>query len=55
MQNIEINFNKYFKMFNIFSISLILISIVLAKLSNEKNKKLNNPKGNDSPSNNHSI
>ena len=29
MQNIEINFNKYFKMFNIFSISLILISIVL--------------------------
>jgi len=29
MQNIEINFNKYFKIFNIFSISLILISIVL--------------------------
>ena len=29
MQNIEINFNKYFKTFNIFSISLILISIVL--------------------------
>ena len=29
MQNIEINFNKYFKIFNIFSSSLILISIVL--------------------------
>ena len=29
MQNIEINFNKYFKVFNIFSISLILISIIL--------------------------
>ena len=29
MQNIEINFNKYFKIFNVFSISLILISIVL--------------------------
>ena len=29
MQNIEINFNKYFKIFNIFSISLILISIIL--------------------------
>ena len=29
MQNIEINFNKYFKIFNIFSGSLILISIVL--------------------------
>ena len=29
MQNIEINFNKYFKIFNIFSISLILISIFL--------------------------
>jgi preprotein translocase SecF subunit len=29
MQNIEINFNKYFKIFNIFSTSLILISIVL--------------------------
>ena len=29
MQNIEINFNKYFKIFNIFSVSLILISIVL--------------------------
>ena len=29
MQNIKINFNKYFKIFNIFSISLILISIVL--------------------------
>ena len=29
MQYIEINFNKYFKIFNIFSISLILISIVL--------------------------
>ena len=29
MQNIEINYNKYFKIFNIFSISLILISIVL--------------------------
>ena len=29
MQNIEINFNKYFKIFNIFSKSLILISIVL--------------------------
>ena len=29
MQNIEINFNKYFKLFNIFSISLITISLVL--------------------------
>jgi len=29
MQNIEINFNKYFKIFNIFSGLLILISIVL--------------------------
>ena len=29
MQNIEINFNKYFKIFNIFSGSLILISIFL--------------------------
>ena len=29
MKNIEINFNKYFKIFNIFSISLILISIIL--------------------------
>ena len=29
MQNIEINFNKYFKIFNIFSVSLMLISIVL--------------------------
>ena len=29
MQNIEINFNKYFKIFNIFSSSLILISILL--------------------------
>ena len=29
MQNIEINFNKYFKIFNIFSGSLILISIIL--------------------------
>ena len=29
MQNIEINFNKYIKIFNIFSSSLILISIVL--------------------------
>ena len=29
MQNIEINFNKYFKIFNVFSISLILISIFL--------------------------
>ena len=29
MQNIEINFNKYFKVFNIFSGSLILISIIL--------------------------
>ena len=29
MQNNQINFNKYFKIFNIFSISLILISIVL--------------------------
>jgi len=29
MQNIEINFNKYFRVFNIFSISLILISIIL--------------------------
>jgi len=29
MPNIEINFNKYFKIFNVFSISLILISIVL--------------------------
>ena len=29
MQNIEINFNKYFKIFNIFSVSLMLISIIL--------------------------
>ena len=29
MQNNRINFNKYFKIFNIFSISLMLISIVL--------------------------
>ena len=29
MQNNQINFNKYFKIFNIFSISLMLISIVL--------------------------
>ncbi len=29
MKNIEINFNKYFKIFNIFSITLILISIIL--------------------------
>ena len=29
MQNNQINFNKYFKIFNIFSISLILISIIL--------------------------
>ena len=29
MPNIEINFNKYFKIFNVFSISLILISIFL--------------------------
>ena len=29
MQNIKINFNKYFKIFNVFSISLILISIFL--------------------------
>ena len=29
MQNIEINFNKYFKIFNIFSGLLILISIIL--------------------------
>ena len=29
MQNNQINFNKYFKIFNIFSVSLMLISIVL--------------------------
>ena len=29
MKNLEINFNKYFKIFNIFSITLILISIIL--------------------------
>ena len=29
MQNNQINFNKYFKIFNVFSVSLMLISIVL--------------------------
>ena len=29
MEIIKLNFNKYFKVFNIFSISLILISIIL--------------------------
>ena len=29
MENNKINFNKYFKLFNIFSISLVLLSIVL--------------------------
>ena len=29
MENNKINFNKYFKIFNIFSISLVLLSIAL--------------------------
>ena len=29
MEDFKFNFNKYFKLFNIFSISLIIISIIL--------------------------